>query len=95
MVVAEGLDRFEQAVTYSVTKVVHQWAGIRTFAKDRIPVVGFDPQARGFFWLAGQGGYGIQSNPALSRLATDLIMGDINRYSTDIDQKAISPARFR
>ncbi|HMA14833.1 MAG TPA: FAD-binding oxidoreductase [Kiloniellaceae bacterium] len=75
MVLAEGLDRYEQAVTVPVTRVERTWAGLRTFAPDRTPVVGFDPAAEGFFWLAGQGGYGIQTAPALSRLAAALLTG--------------------
>ncbi len=75
MVLAEGLDRYEQAVTVPVTRVERTWAGLRTFAPDRTPVVGFDPAAEGFFWLAGQGGYGIQTAPALSRLAAALLSG--------------------
>ena len=56
MFLAEGIDRFEQAVTVKVSHVDRTWAGLRTFAPDRTPVVGFDPRAEGFFWLAGQGG---------------------------------------
>ena len=73
MVLAEGLDRFEQAVTVEVRRVEHSWAGLRTFAPDRTPVAGFDPRTGGFFWLAGQGGYGVQTAPALSRVAAALI----------------------
>ncbi len=75
MVLAEGLERYAQAVTLPVTRVERSWAGLRTFAPDRSPVVGFDPAAKGFFWLAGQGGYGIQTAPALSRLAAALLGG--------------------
>jgi len=75
MVLAEGLHRFEQAVTFPVTRVVRSWAGLRTFAPDRTPVVGFAPNKNGFLWLAGQGGYGIQTAPALSALAADLCAG--------------------
>ncbi len=75
MVLAEGLHRFEQATTVPVTRVEGSWAGLRTFAADRTPVAGFDPAAEGFFWLAGQGGYGIQTAPALSRLAAALLGG--------------------
>lgn len=75
LVLAEGLDRYEQAMTVPVTRVERTWAGLRTFAPDRTPVVGFDPAAEGFFWLAGQGGYGIQTAPALSRLAAALLTG--------------------
>jgi len=73
MVLAEGLDRFEQAVDYPVTRVERSWAGLRSFAPDRTPVAGFAPGTAGFFWLAGQGGYGMQTAPALSRLAGQLI----------------------
>ncbi len=76
MILAEGIDRFEQAVTISVTKVTHSWAGLRSFASDRTPVVGFDPNADGFFWLAGQGGYGVQTAPALSGLTAALCLDD-------------------
>ncbi len=75
MVLAEGLDRYEQAVTVPVTRVDHSWAGLRTFAPDRTPVVGFAPDADGFFWLAGQGGYGVQTAPALAQTAAALIAG--------------------
>ena len=73
MVMAEGLYRFEQAMDFPVTRVEASWAGLRSFAPDRTPVAGFDRTADGFFWLAGQGGYGIQTSPALSRLAGQLI----------------------
>lgn len=76
MVLAEGIDRFQQAVTIEVTRVEHTWAGMRSFVADRAPVVGFAPDSKGFFWLAGQGGYGIQTAPALSQLAADLIAGN-------------------
>ncbi|MFV0474414.1 MAG: NAD(P)/FAD-dependent oxidoreductase, partial [Pikeienuella sp.] len=72
MVLAEGIDRFQQAVNFEITRVERSWAGLRSFSPDGEPVVGFDPLAEGFFWLAGQGGYGIQTAPALSALAADL-----------------------
>ncbi|MCQ0092998.1 FAD-binding oxidoreductase [Roseovarius sp. M141] len=75
MVLAEGLDRYEQAVTVPVTRVDHSWAGLRTFAPDRTPIVGFAPDADGFFWLAGQGGYGVQTAPALAQTTAALIAG--------------------
>lgn len=73
MVLAEGLHRFESAVDYPVVRVERSWAGLRSFAPDRTPVVGFSGERAGFFWLAGQGGYGVQTAPALSRLAGELI----------------------
>lgn len=75
MDLAEGLYRFEQAVTLEVNRVDRSWAGLRTFAPDRSPVVGFDPTAQGFFWFAGQGGYGIQTCPAMAWLGSALVRG--------------------
>jgi D-arginine dehydrogenase len=82
----------------SVQRLERSWGGLRTFAPDGLPVVGFDPEAEGFFWLAGQGGYGIQTSPTLSRLAAALIAGrdvpaDLAREQ--ITRAALSPARFR
>jgi D-arginine dehydrogenase len=74
--VAIGVDRVQRALDLEVRHVQHRWAGLRTFARDRVPVVGFDPRVPGFFWCAGQGGYGIQSAPALARTAAALARGD-------------------
>ena len=92
MVIAEGLHRYEQAVTTPVTRVEHCWAGMRTFAPDRTPVVGFAPDAEGFFWLAGQGGYGMQTAPALSQLAADLCLGRLASLGQSVIE-ALSPGR--
>jgi D-arginine dehydrogenase len=73
--VAIAVDRFETATTLAVRKLNHRWAGLRSFVADRSPVAGFDPAADGFFWLAGQGGYGIQMAPALARAAAALLLG--------------------
>lgn len=73
--VATGVYRFEQATGLDIRRVNHSWAGLRTFAPDRIFVAGFDPRASGFFWLAGQGGYGVQSSAAMARLARYLVTG--------------------
>jgi len=75
MVLAEGLHRYESAVTVPVTRVERSWAGLRTFAPDKTPVAGFDPRTEGFLHLSGQGGYGIQTAPALSAFAADLLHG--------------------
>ncbi len=73
--VAIAVDRFEAVTNLSVSRLTSRWAGLRTFAADRLPVVGFDREAPGFFWLAGQGGAGLQTSPALSALAADLLTG--------------------
>lgn len=93
MVLAEGLYRFEQAVTMPVTRVERSWAGLRSFVSDRTPVVGFAPNTEGFFWLAGQGGYGVQTAPALSRLTADLCLNRTPELSADV-VGALDPARF-
>jgi len=73
--VAVGVDRFEQATGLDIRHVINRWAGLRTFAPDRVFVAGFDPRSEGFFWLAGQGGYGIQSAPAMAQLTRFLVQG--------------------
>jgi len=74
--VAVAIDRVERATTLTVRRVRAKWAGLRSFVADRRPVVGFDPVLPGFFWLAGQGGYGIQTAPAMGRLAAALVRGE-------------------
>lgn len=93
MVLAEGLDRFQKAVTIPVTRVERSWAGLRSFVSDRTPVVGFSREADGFFWLAGQGGYGMQTAPALASISADLCLGKTPGISQSI-VAALSPARF-
>ncbi len=73
---AIGVDRFEKATGYEVKKINHSWAGLRTFAPDKTFVVGFDPGCDGFFWLAGQGGYGVQSAPGLAQLCMAILLGE-------------------
>ncbi|SET75995.1 NAD(P)/FAD-dependent oxidoreductase [Oceanicella actignis] len=90
---AEGLHRFEQAVAIRVARVEHAWAGLRTFAPDRTPIVGFDPGAEGFFWLAGQGGYGVQTAPALAAATARLVAGAAPDLPPAVTA-ALSPARF-
>ncbi|ABN78342.1 NAD(P)/FAD-dependent oxidoreductase [Cereibacter sphaeroides] len=93
MVLAEGLARYEEMVTEPVTRLLASWAGLRTFAPDRVLVIGEDPAAPGFFWLAGQGGYGFQTCPAASRLAADLIGGRSPEVPAAL-VAALSPGRF-
>jgi D-arginine dehydrogenase len=88
--VAIAVDRFEQATTVQVTRVGHSWAGLRSFVADRSPVAGYAPDAAGFFWLAGQGGYGIQMAPALARAAAALLDG--HALPADIVQEGVTAA---
>ncbi|MEQ9328930.1 MAG: FAD-binding oxidoreductase [Rhodospirillales bacterium] len=97
MDVAICVDRIERATTLQVRRVRSRWAGLRTFAPDRTPVVGFDPDCPGFFWLAGQGGYGIQTAPALAEIAAALVLGQtfpqrVAAFGLSGDD--LSPARF-
>jgi len=71
--VAIAVDRVETATTLQVRRVQRKWAGLRSFVPDKTPVVGFAPDAPGFFWLAGQGGYGIQTAPAMGELSAALV----------------------
>ena len=73
--VAIAVDRIETATNLQIRQVRRKWAGLRSFVVDKSPVVGFAPDAPGFFWLAGQGGYGIQTAPAMGELAAALVCG--------------------
>jgi D-arginine dehydrogenase len=66
------VDRLEMAVDLPIPRIDHRWAGLRSFVRDKTPVVGFDPVVEDFFWLAGQGGYGIQTAPGIARLVAAL-----------------------
>lgn len=97
MAIAEGIDRMMHATTLEVDRIDHSWGGLRTFASDGNPVVGFDPHTEGFFWLVGQGGYGIQSSPALSESAATLARGKrvpTNVLDLGLNVADISPERF-
>ncbi|SFP93577.1 NAD(P)/FAD-dependent oxidoreductase [Sphingomonas rubra] len=84
--VAVAIDRLEQAVDWRVEAVERRWAGLRSFAPDRLPVYGWG--APGFFWCAGQGGFGIQTAPAAARLAAALLLGRMP------DLPGVDPARY-
>lgn len=93
--IAIAVDRLENATTLKVSRLAAKWAGLRSFVRDRTPVVGYDAIQPGFFWVAALGGYGIQTAPALSRLAAALAL----RFSSDsvdcgIDIAPLSPNRF-
>ena len=93
--VATAIDRFERVVDWKVQAVEHKWAGLRSFAPDRLPVYGFDPVDGGFFWFAGQGGYGIQTAPAAARLASQLLLGlDRDDMTRDLEASLYAPDRF-
>lgn len=74
--IAEAAARLEAATSLTVRRIVRKWAGLRSFAPDKTPVVGHAPEAPGFVWLAGQGGYGIMTSPSMGRVAAALATGD-------------------
>jgi D-arginine dehydrogenase len=93
--VATAIDRVEKATLMTIKRVRRSWAGLRSFAPDRSPVIGFDEAAPGFFWLAGQGGYGIQTAPAAARLAAALVRGEtLPRSLLGLDPACVAPGRF-
>ena len=73
--VALAAYRMEERTIVKVSQIHSKWAGLRTFTPDRHPAVGFAPDAEGFFWLAGQGGFGLQTSPAMAAIAASLIAG--------------------
>jgi D-arginine dehydrogenase len=96
--VALAADRIERVADMKICRIERKWAGLRSFVADKSPVVGFDPVAEGFFWLAGQGGYGIQTSPALSRLVAGLVRE--GRIPADLEDlgvtiPALAPRRLR
>ena len=94
--VATAIDRFEKAVDWPVEAVERKWAGLRTFAADRVMKFGFDPAQPKFFWCAGQGGMGIQTAPAASLLCASLIRGEpLPEELSAIDAADFAPGRAR
>lgn len=90
--VAVAIDRLEEVVDWTIERVEHRWAGLRSFAPDRQPVYGFDPAHPRFFWFAGQGGFGIQTAPAAADLAARLLLGE---PAGAVDPTPYAPDRFR
>ena len=90
MDVAVAIDRFQQVVDWPIEAVERRWAGLRSFAPDRVPVYGVDPHAPSFFWCVGQGGFGIQTAPAAAKLAASILLDEV----PDVMVRAIDPAPF-
>jgi len=95
--IAIAVDRAERITTLQIRRITHRWAGIRSFVQDRSPVIGYDTRQPGFFWLAALGGYGIQTAPALSRLAASMALTmplDEGLLSFGIDLALLLPDRL-
>ncbi|TAK41892.1 MAG: FAD-binding oxidoreductase [Betaproteobacteria bacterium] len=96
--VAMLVERLQAATSFDIRRIHAKWAGLRTFAADRSLVAGFDERQRFFFWLAGQGGYGIQTAPAMGMLAASLITGsDVPGAIRDqgVTPDLLAPVRLR
>ena len=89
--VALAIERFGNVVDWTVERVERRWAGLRSFAPDRLPVYGFDAHVPGLFWFAGQGGFGIQTAPAAAIMGARLVVGGAEGQ---IDPELYSPSRF-
>ncbi|MCL4673908.1 MAG: FAD-binding oxidoreductase, partial [Sphingomonadaceae bacterium] len=90
--------RVEQATTLAIPRLASKWAGLRSFTPDRLPIAGFDPAAPGFFWLAGQGGFGLQTSPAMALAAEALACGldwPEELRAVEVAPDDLSPARLR
>lgn len=93
--VAIAIDQFQQVTDWRIEAVERRWAGLRSFAPDRLPVYGADPDQPGFFWFAGQGGFGIQTAPAAARLGAQLLLGHgADAMTARIDPAMYAPGRF-
>ena len=95
--IALCIDRVERASTLAIRRVARKWAGLRSFVKDKTPVAGFATDAPNFFWLAGQGGYGIMTSPAMGRIAAALAQRKVmpaDIAARGVSAADLSPARF-
>lgn len=90
--VAVAVDRFQHTTTITDVRPAQTWAGLRTFMPDSVPAVGFDDRHDGFFWLAGQGGFGMQTSPALSEVAAGLLTGNPSVWADRLaPNRAVEP----
>jgi D-arginine dehydrogenase len=93
--VALAIDRLSQVIDWRVERVEHSWAGLRSFAPDRLPVYGYADERRDFFWCAGQGGFGIQTAPAAAKLAAALLLdAEADPMVSGIDPAPYLASRF-
>lgn len=95
--VAVLADWLQKRTLIEVRRIEHSWAGLRTFAADDAPVVGYDPDIEDFFWLAGQGGCGIMMAPALGRATAGLIANGTlpdELLSLGVTKQDLAPDRF-
>jgi D-arginine dehydrogenase len=92
--IAKAIDRLQQVVDWRIVRLERKWAGLRSFAPDRLPVIGHDPHQPAFFWLAGQGGFGIQTAPAVAQIAAALLLDSAQPFP-QVDAALYRPNRLR
>jgi D-arginine dehydrogenase len=98
LTIAECVERLQERADIPVRRIVRSWAGLRSFVADRTPVIGYEPTVQRFFWLAGQGGYGVQTAPAAGRVAAALALGEglpPDVRALGLREEQLSPSRFR
>lgn len=96
--VAMAIDRIQTVTSLQVRTIDNKWAGLRSFVADKTPVIGMDDQVEGFFWLAGQGGYGIQTSPASGRVTASLILTDAlpeDLIEAGLKESDLAPQRLK
>ena len=96
--IAVGIDRLQHATNFNFRSVEHSWAGLRSFVDDKSPVIGFDNDVKNFFWLAALGGYGIMLSPAISLIAKNIALNQIDNdlfAKYNINLKDIDVSRIR
>jgi D-arginine dehydrogenase len=96
--IATAIERITQMTTLEIRRPARTWAGLRSFVADGDLVGGFDPAAEGFFWLAAQGGYGIQTSPAMGEVCAALVRGlqvPERIANFGLTQAMLSPSRLR
>jgi D-arginine dehydrogenase len=91
--VALAAHRVELYTNLRVARIAHRWAGLRSFVADRTPTAGFDPDVPGFFWLVGQGGYGLQTAPAMAAIVEALATG--GAWPEGLEALGVTPERVR
>ena len=81
--IAIGAEKIQKATKIKFKSIINKWAGLRNFVEDKTPVIGYDNHINNFFWIAGQGGYGIQTSPALAKISSNMILNKKNNYYED------------
>lgn len=96
--VAIAIDRVQAAADLPVRSIAHRWAGLRSFVADDRPLNGYAPDAPGFYWLVGQGGFGVQTSPTMARIARHLVLGlpmPEDLLARGLTAEVLSPARLQ